>query len=583
MINPLNIDFRAELSGQVYGNTQDRLTSELEKSVDVGTNKYDNTNENVNFPDEGINNVGVIGTHTGWQGAKIPVLPGSTYCFSHNDNVYNTALVGMLMYMDANGDEVSVVDMSTFSNASGLGGKTFITPANCFFIYKNVKVLTRDYIADFQLQMGSITTEYESYEERISSIGGREINSANTVELSVDVDALDTRVTASEADIVSLKESLEVTENADFVEYKNNTTDAGAGSVLINNKTYGKDVKVSKIVLNTTSTTNAQSNSFYLYTVDSGDVVVQDLGEITIDATPSTELEIITSFTLRAGNKIAIAFNLGLGVKYRGATETGFKYNNSPSKRDYDIGETITTLQNFTSDASGFGWEGLELTGETKIVPNFSDIILFGMNNLYQKSIGINGDSMAYGHSIPDLVWGKLIADKNDMNYTNYGINGSWLTNGSVTVGENTVNAVAPLIDRYEGMLDTHDFVPIWIGTNDAANGVPLGLNTSTNTTEFYGALNVICDGLITKYPDKKILFITPMNRASKENLSYVNAMIEICEKFNIPYLDMYRKSGVCFDNTTQYETLTLEDTYHLNATGQQYILPKLENALNSL
>ena len=37
----------------------------------------------------------------------------------------------------------------------------------------------------------------------------------------------------------------------------------------------------------------------------------------------------------------------------------------------------------------------------------------------------------------------------------------------------------------------------------------------STDPTTFYGAMETICDGLLTKYPGKTIIFITPTEQNS--------------------------------------------------------------------
>jgi len=544
----------------------------LNYTFEAQKNKFDK--DSMVIPDEGISNTGVIGPQAGWTGARIPVTENTIYSFVHNDGLYGASQVGLLQYQDENQDEISSIDMSALSNAGGNGGKTLTTPAGCAFIYKNVVVLASDYLNDFQLEAGNGTSDFEAYELRITEIDTFQINAANVSELEVRVDTAESNITTNTDDIASLQESLEVTETSDFLEYTGAFADAGNGTISINNKTNVNNVKISKILLNTTSTTVAGANSFYLYTVDGSQVVTKDYGEINITASPSSLLEVEVDVLLDAGDRVAIAFNTGLGVRYNGASSTGFEYSPAPSQRDFIVGETITTNQSFAT-IIGYGWEGVELTGETKDVAAVSDVIQLGINNLYQKDIGINGDSMAYGHTIPNDGWGKLLSDKHDMAYTNDAINGSWLTNGA--------GSSNPLIDRYSAMSDDHDIVIIWVGTNDAHAGVSLGVNTSTDNAEFYGALNNLCDGLLTKYPTKKLLFITPMNRAAIENITYVDAMIEICQKFNIEVFDAYRESGISFDNTAQYNALTLQDTYHLNAAGMQYILARIENRVNGI
>ena len=123
----------------------------------------------------------------------------------------------------------------------------------------------------------------------------------------------------------------------------------------------------------------------------------------------------------------------------------------------------------------------------------------------------------------------------------------------------------------------------MFAGTNDArASNVPLGTSDSADDTTFMGALNVLCNGLITKYPSKKIGFITPYLRDSNYP-AYVDAIKTICAKYSIPVFNNIEKGGVCWINTAQLNSITLNDTYHLNELGMDYVSYKYEAFLRSL
>jgi lysophospholipase L1-like esterase len=202
------------------------------------------------------------------------------------------------------------------------------------------------------------------------------------------------------------------------------------------------------------------------------------------------------------------------------------------------------------------------------------------LNNLSGKKIIAIGDSMVKGHSLSDAqTWLYKLATRNNMTYTNYGINGCCLSYNSIGAGYAETDSV---INRYSSMDSTADYVIVFAGTNDANKLITIGSDSSTTNTEFKGALNLLCDGLITKYPAKKIGFITPYLRNSNYQ-SYVDAIESICAKYSIPVFNSIKNGGVCWTNTAQVSALTLGDTYHLNDTGMTYASTKYESFINSL
>lgn len=69
----------------------------------------------------------------------------------------------------------------------------------------------------------------------------------------------------------------------------------------------------------------------------------------------------------------------------------------------------------------------------------YNSFLSYNKSNLFGKNIAVNGDSMAYGHTLPrNQVWDSLIANKNNMTLNNYAQNGKFITrnyfnNGVVT------------------------------------------------------------------------------------------------------------------------------------------------------
>ncbi|WP_438445488.1 SGNH/GDSL hydrolase family protein [Gorillibacterium sp. sgz5001074] len=199
-----------------------------------------------------------------------------------------------------------------------------------------------------------------------------------------------------------------------------------------------------------------------------------------------------------------------------------------------------------------------------------------GINNLTGKTFNILGDSMVHGHTLGfSKTWAYQLAQRNGMTVRDYGINGTCLAG--------TSNGYGPsMATRYVDMDNTADYIGVFGGTNDQTNSIPIGTDTDSTVDTFKGALNVLCSGLITKYPTAKIFFITPYNRNAVIQ-DYVDAIIAICATYSIPVFDNYRNGGVCWTNSAHVTALTMNDTYHLNEAGMQYASTKYEAFMNAL
>lgn len=195
-------------------------------------------------------------------------------------------------------------------------------------------------------------------------------------------------------------------------------------------------------------------------------------------------------------------------------------------------------------------------------------------DRLYGKKIVAIGDSMVQGHSIPkNEGWLSMIANRNGMQYVNYGINGRYMTN-------KLYNNQKGVVESYMDMDDDADFIIVFAGTNDANNSsVSMGEDDSSNPAEFKGALNIICQGLLSKYPGKVIVFITPYYRDSRYP-AYATAIETICGKYGIPVFNNIKNGGIYFQDAKHAELFTLGDNIHLNKAGMEIASYRYEGFL---
>ena len=206
------------------------------------------------------------------------------------------------------------------------------------------------------------------------------------------------------------------------------------------------------------------------------------------------------------------------------------------------------------------------------------------------------GDSITQGINTTKTYHAYL---KDFINFAachNYGISGSTITNRE-----------RGICDRYNTIASDSDIIFVFAGTNDFHFNKPLGewytLNGTTRTlnkdkSTFRGALSTICDGLISKFPNKQIILMTPIHRdvfsgqltemqANEAGLyleNYVECIIEAGKIFSIPVIDLYRESGLYPANENSASLyFHSNDKLHPNATGHMKIAKVIQGKLNTL
>lgn len=211
------------------------------------------------------------------------------------------------------------------------------------------------------------------------------------------------------------------------------------------------------------------------------------------------------------------------------------------------------------------------------------------------KEMVIIGDSYFAGNGINrNLVWPQRFADLYGMNFTNYGVNGSTISSYVTTNN--------PMVDRYQSMTGgiTTDLVLFEGGRNDYNQKAPIGSPTDTTPNTFYGALHVMINGLLEKYPNALIVCLNPWeltgvsgnnaNSAGHTSNDYAAAFCNYVNQFGNPRVQMlntndptlipvYIREQAFRDAYAQ----TTTDISHMNAFGMAHILPYFEAKLAEL
>lgn len=216
------------------------------------------------------------------------------------------------------------------------------------------------------------------------------------------------------------------------------------------------------------------------------------------------------------------------------------------------------------------------------------------------KKINFLGDSITQGvgASSPNKCFVSLLKEKYHLREArNYGIGGTRIARQSEIKDPNEIRD-KDFIMRAEEMDNDADVIVVFGGTNDYGNGqAPLGAIDDCHVFTFYGAVRVLCENLIKKYPTSAIIFITPMHRWNEYGglgtwkpegveqrplCDYVKAVKEACERYSVPVLDLFGAGGMPF-NCHSWAREYSEDGLHPNDKGYELLADKLGKFLENL
>lgn len=193
------------------------------------------------------------------------------------------------------------------------------------------------------------------------------------------------------------------------------------------------------------------------------------------------------------------------------------------------------------------------------------------------------GDSITEVNSTATIKYHDIIKEKIGCTVYNQGKSG---TGYAVAYGGGLA-----IVDRVTDIPSDSDLITVFAGTNDwGRNLTTLGTFSDTTKSTFYGALKLSLEGIINKFPTKKIGVITPIPRNTYRNPNtagetleqYRNAILEVCEYFSIPCLDLYKESGFYVGNST-FNTTYLPDGLHPNNAGHELLAEKIEKWIETL
>ena len=205
------------------------------------------------------------------------------------------------------------------------------------------------------------------------------------------------------------------------------------------------------------------------------------------------------------------------------------------------------------------------------------------------------GDSITEGAGASSLSkrFTDVFAQKTGVQIQNYGIGGTRIARKHLKSPNPRVDDC--FLDRLERMDGEADLVVIFGGTNDFGHGdAPLGEPDSEDEYTFYGAMRHLLQRAIEKYPEARIVVLTPLHRTSecvtvneiglptRPLKDFVDAEIEVSREFSIPVLDLWSVSGIQPRVPAQCRAFSA-DGLHPNDRGHERIADCLIRFLETL
>ncbi len=313
------------------------------------------------------------------------------------------------------------------------------------------------------------------------------------------------------------------------------------------------------------------------------------------------------------------------------------------TRHNYDVEITVSSsedggtmyVSSITPKYFGLKKETTSYAINKEKIPDFPD------NPLLEKTAVFEGDSICAGLTVGSsdptygYGWAGRIGTKNNMTWKNYGVSGGTVTTDTyswtsvpaaqvdyssgqtyyrrvgssasgtdtmyVVVPENEWNGTSSLFVRGNARhweaasvgamyaeYPNADYVILESCLNDGFNGVPKGTVVDgnfepTTTTTFASAMEYMINRAITLFPNAKIGVIIPHRESHYTNIEPYNQITRtVCEKWSIPYIDLYKESGICFNNPTQKAVMFVDNT-HLTAAGYDMITDKIEAWMKTL
>lgn len=232
----------------------------------------------------------------------------------------------------------------------------------------------------------------------------------------------------------------------------------------------------------------------------------------------------------------------------------------------------------------------------SKVDNNIARITALETDPLYGKKITCTGDSITSAiHSVPYNGYVAQIANAHGMLIDNQAIWGAVFPQNKTSDG----SPRGCIYDTIALMDSSADIVVISGGINDAEyyasdsywGSVTGDYDDTLDTETFCGALEAICKEALQKWSGKPIIFVFE-HRMTLDNTTYgahfndvqYPLMVEILEKWGIPYVDLYHEMPSLSYNDGYKTAYTTGDGVHPNYDGYaKFYVPRVYSKIKEV
>lgn len=163
------------------------------------------------------------------------------------------------------------------------------------------------------------------------------------------------------------------------------------------------------------------------------------------------------------------------------------------------------------------------------------------------KRLGYVGDSICAGANY-DGGYARVISDTLPVKLSdNKGIGGATIAR-NIKLNDESDIIRACIIDMIDALPAELDYVLMEGGVNDFWTNVPIGEFDTFDDATFTGAIECLMRNAKNKYPEAKLGFIINHNaftyNAEDRYAAYYDVLKAACNKYGIPYLDLYAQNN---------------------------------------
>ena len=216
--------------------------------------------------------------------------------------------------------------------------------------------------------------------------------------------------------------------------------------------------------------------------------------------------------------------------------------------------------------------------------------------NLSDLTICCFGDSTTWGDNGtgaggPGISWtSHLGALLDGATVENFGVKGSRL---AIKADRDD-----SFVERLDGIDADADVYVLFGGVNDFSRNVPLGQMGSTDTHEFYGALDYLVRGITARSPEARLVVMTPCktsgivakdipgsfeeNHLGLTQAPYVAAVREVADRYSLPVIDLYAGSGVS-PFLPEHRERYMPDGLHYSPAGYERLARRIAAGLRAV